>query len=323
MEVIYLSLPQPLPLPGMPASQVLAIGDFDGMHRGHCEVIGRALRTARQLELPAAVMTFHPHPRAVLGQSKYEKGLTLLSDKLALFRELGIAYTYVVTFDRAFASLSPEHFVEQALVPLGVSSVVIGFDFTFGHRGAGTADTLTELAHGRFTVEVVRPFHIGNAKVSSTLIREYVDAGEMDKAAELLGRPYALRGTVVHGDGRGRTIGYPTANVQPHDQCVVPARGVYAVQVEVRGRTYGGVMNIGLRPTFGGDSRESLEAHLFDFHETIYGEDVCVTFVRYLRGERKFASPAELIAQIGLDAASAKQLLADTTPAQAPRININ
>lgn len=315
MHIFELTWPQPLPLPGMPPSHVVALGDFDGMHLGHCEVIGRALRTARSLGLPATVMTFHPHPRAVLGQSKYEQSLTPLADKLELLRGMGVDCVYVVTFDRTFAALSPAQFVEQVLTPLGVNTAVVGFDFTFGHLGAGTADSMTDLAHGRFTVEVVRPYHLHEIKVGSTIIREFVESGQVDRAAELLGRPYNVRGTVVHGHARGRTIGFPTANIAPHDLYVMPAYGVYAVRAQVGGQTYGGVMNIGLRPTFkDGDSSLSLEAHLFDFDQDIYGETIDVSFVRMLRGERKFPAVSELIAQIGRDAEEARRLLAERPP---------
>ncbi|WP_438448268.1 bifunctional riboflavin kinase/FAD synthetase [Gorillibacterium sp. sgz5001074] len=295
-------------LPG--EHQVLAIGDFDGIHTGHREVLQRALNTGEQLHLPAAVMTFEPHPRVVLGLSQYEESITPLEEKLKAFEALGMSHAYVVKFDREFAALPPEEFVERILIGLQVQTVVIGFDFTFGYQGKGNADTLVALAKGRFAVEVVRPIHMGGEKVSSTLIRECLLNGQVEKAARLLGRPFSFRGKVVTGEGRGRTIGIPTANLDPADAYVIPGRGVYAVEAVVRGQRYGGVMNIGWKPTFAEEGGQTtLEAHLFDFSEMIYGETVTVRFIGFIRHERKFVSAAELVEQIRSDMLRGKEML--------------
>jgi riboflavin kinase/FMN adenylyltransferase len=301
----YSDTDRPSGLPRQP--QVLAIGDFDGVHLGHGEVIRRAVVTARKLQLPCAVMTFDPHPREVLGSAKYALSLTPLERKLERFAELGVDIAYVVSFDETLMRVSPEQFINRMLLPLGVNTVIVGFDFTFGHRGAGTPDLLAQLSNGSFAVEVVRPFLIDGCKVSSTAVRDALERGDVTEAAKLLGRPYTIRGEVVHGDARGRTIGFPTANVQPDGPYVLPANGVYAVRAAVDGAVYNGVMNVGVKPTFaGGAAKPTLEVHLFDFDRDIYGRTVDISLIRHLRSERKFASVQELVEQIGRDAAEAK-----------------
>ncbi len=310
MHTVSLSFPLEGPERSGRRPQVLAIGDFDGVHLGHQEVIRLAVERGRELDSGAAIMTFHPHPRELLGMKHYVQLLTPLALKHEVLSGLGVDMTYVVEFNESFMRVSPEDFVEHMLVPLGLDTVFVGFDFTFGYKGAGTPDTLCELAKGRFAVEIVRPFHLHGDKVSSTRIRSCLQAGDVREAAELLGRAYELQGDVVHGDARGRTIGYPTANIALSDPYVLPANGVYAVEVFARGRWHGAVMNVGVKPTFtDGLLQPTLEAHLFDFSETIYGERVKVRLVDYIRAERKFASIQELIAQIGQDADRAKQTL--------------
>ncbi|MEW9697673.1 bifunctional riboflavin kinase/FAD synthetase [Paenibacillus sp. SI8] len=311
MQIIPLSYPIDLEsTPIHVGKQVVAIGDFDGVHMGHREVIGRAIHTAGHLGLPAAVMTFHPHPRAVMGQMKYTELLTPMSKKMELFASLGVNHVYIVTFDASLMRLTPEQFVDQVLYLLGVDSVICGFDFTFGFQGKGTPDSLCELSHGKFSVEVVRPFHMDGEKVSSTLIRESLQQGDIDTVTRLLGRPYSLSGTVIDGEKRGRTIGFPTANLQLDEPFVIPVNGVYAIKASLRGETYKGVMNIGVKPTFTtGELKPTLEAHLFDFSEQIYGEHLTVEFIAYLRSERKFASIDELISQIKKDSEEAKAKL--------------
>ncbi|MEI7026327.1 bifunctional riboflavin kinase/FAD synthetase [Paenibacillus sp. y28] len=310
MQVHQLHFPAPLEqLSSLSSPQVLAIGDFDGVHLGHQHVLQRAVTEARQLGLTASVMTFHPHPREVLGQTGYTQYLTPLDEKLVLFEQLGIDCTYVVRFDEMFSHVSPDCFVKEMLSSLKLNTVIVGFDFRFGYLGSGNPDTLCELAHGLFAVEIVRPYVQNGEKVSSTLIRQSLQAGDVPLATSLLGRPYAVSGIVTHGDGRGRTIGFPTANVEPSGSFVVPAGGVYAVRVKLEGETFDGVMNIGTKPTFTGAGIRTLEAHLFDFSDDIYEKALTIHFIAYLRPEQKFASVDELIRQIHADADRAKQIL--------------
>ncbi|WP_058303979.1 bifunctional riboflavin kinase/FAD synthetase [Gorillibacterium timonense] len=311
MHVIELNHLYQLPLdlassPGL----VLAIGDFDGVHQGHREVIRRATTRAEERKLSSAVMTFHPHPREILGMDKYRQILTPLPDKLELLDRLGLTYTFLVNFDKAFSELPPAEFVEKILVKLNLETVVVGFDFKFGRGGEGNPDSLANLAKGRFAVEVIRPFHADGQKVSSTLIREYLLAGDVGEANLLLDRPYTICGEVVTGAGRGRTIGFPTANVQPTQPYVIPANGVYAVRVQTDDGEFGGVMNIGVKPTFDVDEGRTLEVHLLDYSGSLYGQKVRVEFHSMLRPERKFASVDELVSQIARDAEEAKSRLA-------------
>ncbi|MFB9754711.1 bifunctional riboflavin kinase/FAD synthetase [Paenibacillus hodogayensis] len=310
MRSITLQYPISFPVEGMPeGGQVLAIGEFDGLHLGHREVVRRAVETAGKLGLPAAIMTFDPHPREVLGQDKYVRHITPVPKKLELLAEAGIDVAYIVRFDPAFSRISPAEFVDHMLMGLRVNTVVVGFDFRFGHKSEGHADTLCDLAAGRFAVEVVRPFHMDGVKISSTLVRDYLEQGDVIRAGKLLGRGYTLTGEVVHGAERGRLLGFPTANVELDEPYIVPANGVYAVRFERAGRIYAGVMNIGTKPTFEDTTRRTLETHLFDFNESIYGEKVGLELVAYIRPERKFASVDELVDQIGRDSQQARELL--------------
>jgi len=315
MKVVRIAYPMPddasalAPIEG----QTMAIGDFDGVHLGHQEVIGRAVSAGRRLGLPSSVMTFHPHPREVLGSPVYSEYLTPLERKQAKFAELGADALYVVAFDPALARLAPEAFVDRVLKPLKVKHVAVGFNFTFGHKGAGTPAMLRQLGEGAFEVDVVEPYAIGGERVSSTLIREALSVGDVEKAAKLLGRPYAMSGVVVRGEGRGRKIGVPTANVSIREPVVKPAGGVYAVTAEIatgpdRGQRYGGVLNAGRKPTFHDRLPELVwETHLFGYEGDLYGQTIDVKFHSKIRDERKFPSVDALIAQIRSDMDEAKR----------------
>jgi riboflavin kinase/FMN adenylyltransferase len=226
------------------------------------------------------------------------------------FEKMGIEYVYLVHFTLTFSRISPLEFVEKVIVPLNVHSIVVGFDFTFGYEGKGNPEGLLKLGHDHFSVEIVPPFHIAGVKVSSTTIRENILNGAIQEANHLLGRTYRMHGQVVAGDGRGRTIGFPTANIAPDDDYVIPKKGVYAVRCTVHGIVYNAVMNIGTKPTFTEkEVKQTLEAHLFDFNQSIYDETIEVEFIQYLRSERKFNAVDELIQQIKEDAAEAKRIL--------------
>lgn len=311
MIINHLFYPLHISQQDLPKSgHVMAIGDFDGVHLGHRHVIGRAKAIASEANLPLSIMTFHPHPREVLGHSSYARYLAPIHDKMQLFSELGVDYTFVVSFDLAFAQVSPEHFVAHMLEHLHLHTVVVGFDFTFGHRGMGTVDTLRRLSDGKFDVEVVEPFHREGEKVSSTMIRDHLHHGRIDRAAEYLGRPYSIRGYIVHGDGRGRTIGFPTANMDLTAPYVIPRNGVYAVKVHVDGHTYQAVMNIGIKPTFTPEeTKVSLEVHLLDYEGDLYGRTMKVEFIAFLRSEQPFESVELLVQQIHRDVDRARHLL--------------
>ncbi|GAF09738.1 riboflavin kinase [Paenibacillus pini JCM 16418] len=204
--------------------QVVAIGQFDGVHLGHASVISSAVRQARQAGVPAAVMTFHPHPKDVMKKGDYDGNLTPLHEKQLLLQELGVETLYVVEFNDAFSHVSPFNFVEGMLFPLQIHTAVVGFDFRFGHKGEGNADMLRELGQTKMLVETIPPFLLGGEKVSSSVIRQALQSGDLVQVNHLLGRNYRLRGTVIDGDKRGRTIGFPTANLSLTDRFVVPAK---------------------------------------------------------------------------------------------------
>jgi riboflavin kinase/FMN adenylyltransferase len=308
METIHLRYPLQSNEPIPPVA--LAIGYFDGVHLGHQAVIRQARRMAKERGIQTAVMTFHPHPREVLGQVKMSGYLTPLPEKLEQFAQLGVDRTYVMSFDRDFAGLSKESFVEEVLIPLRVQAVAVGFNFRFGHRAQGCAQDLGVLAKDRFVAEVVMPVVDEDVTVSSTRLRRALDDGEIELAHRILGRPYTLKGTVVQGDRRGRTIGFPTTNVQPEGPFLIPQNGVYVVQVRRNGRIDTGVMNIGTRPTFDDPvPRHTLEVHLFDVNEDLYGQTLEVAFLHFLREEKRFDSVDALVKQIQADVKQARNWL--------------
>ncbi|MEB3101115.1 bifunctional riboflavin kinase/FAD synthetase [Ferviditalea candida] len=310
MRIIRLTYPfQPKELEFLDSRHILTIGYFDGVHLGHQALINRTKELARLRNLPSSIMTFHPHPREVLGHVKNARYITPFNEKLKQFERLDVDHTFILTFDDVLSKLSPEAFIDQVLIPLRVDSVVVGFNFTFGHLGKGTTDLLRDYAGERFDVSVVRPVHLDDVRVSSTLIREQLHSGHMQTVRDLLGRPYHVTGNVVQGEGRGHTIGIPTANLKLDAPYALPPNGVYAVRVILEGSVYQGVLNIGRKPTFHESFQTSLEVHIFDFSRTIYGQRLDIEFQAFLREERKFASPGQLVEQIRRDMEQAKTLL--------------
>lgn len=312
MDIIHLHYPLSLTTDTVPdRAQSLAIGYFDGVHLGHQNVIRHAVQTAHEANQLAAVMTFHPHPKQVLGRGgQYASFLTPLEEKIAIFEQLGVDVVYIVKFDLSFAAITPQQFVGDLLRPLRVQRVVVGFDFKFGAKGAGNGPLLRELCAPDIVVDEIAPLLQDGQKVSSTRIRTLLADGQLDEATTLLSRPYTVKGLVVHGEARGRTIGFPTANVELSHPYVIPKLGVYAIQVIVDGTTYGGVLNIGKKPTFHNDlPLPVFEAHLFDFSGDLYDCELQLVLLAHIRAERKFNGIEELIAQIKHDAEAAKQLI--------------
>jgi len=305
MNVKYLRYP--LELDDDQQSYVMAIGYFDGVHVGHRRVIQRAIDVAKKKNLHAAVMTFHPHPREVLGRSGYTNYLTPLDDKLEVFRKMGVDSVFVVQFDIPFSSIYPEDFIDEFLIPLQAKHIIVGFDYTFGYRGQGTAYTLKEQSKDRYQVDVVSPITRYGEKISSTIIREYLYGGKIEQANEFLGRPYALKGVVVHGEKRGRLLGFPTANLSLDKPYLVPKTGVYGVRVTYEEGIYFGVMNVGIKPTFDQIKKEkSLEVYIFELNENLYDKVLTVEFLFFIREEQKFSGVEQLIHQIKQDVGTAK-----------------
>lgn len=315
MKIITLTYPispDDIELNDQPLS--IALGHFDGVHRGHQQVINTAIETAKRKGLASAVMTFDPHPKAILGQGEqYIQCLTPLDMKMKLFEELGVDYAFVVQFNLQFAAITPKAFVDEILHRLQVVNVAVGFDFRFGAKGAGTPEVLKQLGEPNIQVEMVDAYMLDGKKVSSTIIREYLEQGNVERANELLGRNFQVEGIVVQGDQRGRTIGFPTANLRLDSPYLTIRLGVYAVIAHLGDRTFYGVLNHGMKPTFyAEDIVPVMEAHLFDFSEDIYGEHVVIEFVTFIRPEQRFSGINELIAQIGKDAEQVRTLLSQT-----------
>lgn len=302
MEVIYLKYPHQLRSSGGPYS--LAIGFFDGVHLGHQRVIETAKTNAERLGIQSAVMTFDPHPSIVLG-GRNEKVfyITPLQQKIDTLEKLNVDTVFVVNFTSDFAKLSPTDFVQYFIRDLNVKHVTAGFDFTFGALGKGTMEMMKSLAREDFGVSVVSKLEANEEKVSSSRIRQALKAGEMKEVRQLLGRAFEVPGIVVHGDKRGRTLGFPTANVQHMEGCFIPATGVYAVKILVQNEWLEGVCNVGYKPTFKDPNNKqlSIEVHIFNFDKNIYGEEVVVGWYHRIRSEKKFNGIDELISQIELD----------------------
>ncbi|WP_046175013.1 bifunctional riboflavin kinase/FAD synthetase [Domibacillus indicus] len=282
----------------------LALGFFDGVHKGHQKVIAEAKKRADQQGWKSAVMTFDPHPSVVLGRKhRHIRHITPLEEKKRLIEELGIDYLFIVRFTSDFAALEPQQFVDEYIIGLNVKHVAAGFDYTYGRLGKGTMETLMFHSRGEFTFTAVEKLEFEKEKVSSTKIRELLSAGLVRDASDLLGRPYRLHGTVIHGDKRGRKIGFPTANIEPDDDFFLPMTGVYAVKIHVQNQWHEGVCNVGYRPTFKSPDKPvlSIEVHIFHYSGDIYGEEVEVDWFIRLRGEQKFNGIEELTVQIERD----------------------
>lgn len=291
----------------VPAPTVLAIGNFDGVHLGHVALVGRLVEAAQQFAVTPTVLTFEPHPREFFAPDSAPARLTTLREKLELLNECGAEQAMVCHFNAPFAALSAEQFVEEVLVGgLQVRHIIIGDDFRFGRGRKGDFALLQAAGqrHG-FSVEAMESIIVEGERVSSSGVRDALAAGDMERAARLLGRPYVIDGRVVHGDKIGRQIGFSTANIRiKHNP--LPMTGVFAVEVGGLGdKSMPGVANLGIRPTLGG-TRPLLEVHLFDFDRDIYGAHLSVRFVHKLRDEQKFSSFDALKAQIALDAQVAR-----------------
>jgi len=296
-------------------SLVLALGTFDGVHLGHRQVIGQAVARAREIGGRAVVVTFEPHPLEVLRPSAEPVLLTTLDERLVLFDEIGVDVALILTFDLEFSRLPARAWLDDILTArLGAREVFVGTSYTFGHRREGTASRLAEWGGTRgLPVHLVPAVLVGGEPVNSSRIRSALREGLADEAAGLLGRWYSLRGRVVQGSGRGRTLGFPTANLQVEARKVVPGRGVYATAATVHGRRYGAATNIGYRPTFGGGAL-AVETHLLDYTGELAGEDLTLAFIHRIRDERTFPGPEALVRQIHDDVARARELLAAAGP---------
>src|SRR2546422_2062504 len=304
MMQILRSVPELSPLPG---PLFLAIGVFDGVHLGHQAVISTSAEHARAANGTPVVVTFDPHPEKILRPESAPHLLTATRHKIALIRNLGVGHLLIITFDKQFAATEPEDFVRQLVKHSNpLREICVGHKWSFGKNRRGNLELLKKLgAQFDFNVIGIPPVTVNGEIVSSTTIRQAVEAGDLRKAAEMLGRAYTILGTVVRGDDLGKKIGFPTANLSAHNE-QFPPNGVYFAQAILNGVIYPGVVNLGYRPTVSSEKDRVLEIHLFDFDRDIYGSDLEVRFVRYLRPEKKFESVEALARQIALDVKQAR-----------------
>jgi riboflavin kinase/FMN adenylyltransferase len=302
----------PLGLPSDKKGTVITVGTFDGVHRGHWAVLQEIGRRARESHRRSVLVTFHPHPLMIVRPDHAPLLLTTPVEKKEILAETGLDYAVFLSFNHVLASYSPRRFVEEILLGrLGVKELVIGYDHGFGKERSGGVGTLNEIGEELgIDVDVVSPIWSGDSPVSSSRIRTALLEGNVEEAREGLGRPYCVRGLVIRGDGRGRRLGFPTANLfVPLNGKLIPPAGVYAVRGCLKRGVFDGAIHIGPRPTFTG-SRPSIELHLLDFDGDIYGEEVRVEFIRHLREVRPFASALALVEQLRYDVEAARAALA-------------
>jgi riboflavin kinase / FMN adenylyltransferase len=292
---------------------VVTVGTFDGVHAGHRVLINRVVESAENKNARSVIVTFNPHPREIINPGKAGiKLLSTLEERRELLADIGIDEMIVIPFDRDFSLLSSEEFVRNIIwEKIGISEFIIGYDHQFGRNREGTIETVELLGKELgFQVQVVSRQEVGNKTVSSSTIRKALqERGDVKLASKFLERPYLLNGTVVHGDNRGKTIGFPTANIKPeHPNKIIPRTGVYAVRVKVDNEIFNGMMNIGVRPTFDGTD-ETLEVNLFDFERDIYGNTIQVHFIDRIRDEKQFTGLDELVEQLNKDKLKTNEIL--------------
>jgi riboflavin kinase/FMN adenylyltransferase len=289
---------------------VVTIGVFDGVHRGHQAIISRAVRRAQEADLPAVVVTFDPHPSEVVRPGTHPPVLTTIRRKAEIFTEMGVDALAVLPFTAEFSRLGPAEFVHETLVErLHAVAVVVGDNFRFGHKAAGDVPALRELGiEFGFTTEGVPLLSDGGVTISSTYVRACIDAGDVAAAAAALGREHRLDGIVVRGDGRGRQLGYPTANLRTEPYAAIPADGIYAGRVVLGGKRLPAAVSVGTNPTFEGKERR-VEAYILDFDEDIYGDEIGVEFASLVRGQERYDRVEDLIAQMGRDVERTRDIL--------------
>ena len=278
----------------------VALGNFDGIHKGHQVLISEAVAVAKEKGIKSAVFTFTNHPRNVMSGRSVVKNVLYEEDKFSVLESMGIDYLFTLDFDERIMKQSPDSFVDDILIDaFNIDTAICGFNFTYGHKAGGTAETLKEdgIKKG-FDVRVMKPVTVNDQIVSSTLIRSCIEAGHVDEALEFLGRPYTVKGTVLHGNELGRTMGFPTCNILMDESMVAPLNGVYVTRCSVDGVWYPGGTNVGHKPTVG-EYEKNVETNILDFDKMIYDKEIIVEFYEKIRDEKKFSGIDELKAEIG------------------------
>ncbi|MFD1336154.1 bifunctional riboflavin kinase/FAD synthetase [Oceanobacillus iheyensis] len=296
MRTIELTYPHSLHMEELPKT-VSAIGFFDGIHQGHQKVITTAVREAEEKEMDSAVITFHPHPSVVLKKDTQQiQYITTLKEKQDVLQELGVDRLYIITFNEQLSKLSPQEFINHFIVGLHIKHLVAGFDYSFGYKGKGNMNNISDYSNGKFTWQKVEQVSLDEEKISSTRIRKELKAGNVDKVYQLLNRPYQSAGMVIKGAQRGRELGYPTANIDVPNDSLLPRQGIYAVYVWVKNQRYEGMANIGTNPTFTEDRQDvSVEVYIFDYSNDLYGEELIIEWLNYVRPEERFDTVEALI----------------------------
>lgn len=294
---------------GMIKNPVLTLGNFDGIHLGHQKIFKQLRESARELKGNSVIYTFNPHPVKVLNPQKFFPLITIFEEKVRLIAQFEIDYLVCADFDLEFANQTARDFVENVLCrAIGVKKVLVGYDYAFGRGREGNSEYLKRMGKEReFAVEIVEPVFVDGEIVSSSRIRELVQSGDMRLTARMLGREFSIVGVIVKGKERGKRLGFPTANLILKNE-LFPKPGVYSTKIELRGKMYNGMTNIGTNPTFKNETL-SIEVHIFDFHEDCYGETMKVHFVERLRDERAFPTPQDLILQLKEDERKSREIL--------------
>lgn len=291
----------------------VTMGVFDGLHRGHQKIIKTLMKKARNRRLSTVVITFEPHPSSILRPRKKAPLLISLKHRLRLLEGMGLDYALVLRFNRKLARMSADEFIQKILGRINVREIVVGSDFLFGKKRKGSLEELKMFSSlYRYKISAIAGLKCSGKIISSTRIRGLILGGRLKDASRLLTQPVTILGTVIKGHKRGRIIGFPTANINPHHEAIPPS-GVYAVKIKFAKQLYNGILNIGIRPTFerthAADREPTIEAHIFDFNKSIYGKDLEIVFVKKIRNERKFEDAASLRKQIESDEKRARRIL--------------
>lgn len=305
MKHTVITNPMQLRLNALPLAACM--GYFDGLHLGHQHLFNETIRIAKEQGIESAIITFDPDPWTVLNDNNNVKHLTPIKEKLLTASKLGIDHMITIAFSKEIAKLTPEQFIDYYLIPLNVNYLVVGEDFRFGHKGSGNVKYLKENASHHFETVVVDIDRTNNVKIGTTAITQNLLKGNVEKANEMLGRDYVISGFVVDGQKQGRKIGFPTANMLIVDEYVIPGEGVYAGVVNVKGEDHFSLISIGHNPTFNHTQKLSVETHILDFADDIYGELIKQSFVIKLRDQIKFDSIDALIVQMKEDETKARE----------------
>jgi riboflavin kinase/FMN adenylyltransferase len=293
-------------------NSVITLGTFDGLHLGHQQIVDTVVQKSRQSAGRSFLITFDPHPRKIIPGRNDVKILSTLDEKIVILEELGLENLYVINFTQEFSRQSPEAFVEKYLVKgIGLREVVIGYDHHFGKERDGNFELLQKLGNKfDFSVTLIQEYSVDGETMSSTKIRNALLTGDVLKAEKMLGRHYSFKGTIVHGDGRGRQLGFPTANlVVDNEDKLIPAKGIYAAECIVENKKYFGLLSLGSRPTFHKDGEVIPEFYIFDFDKDIYDEVMQVNMVEKIRDEEKFNAVDELIIRMKKDEETGRKIL--------------